>query len=179
MRLVGCGRNGIEYPLWCWVVANTCNTRYGAAWWPIRAIPAVVVRGGQHVQYPLWWCVQWPTPAIFAISGDLFYIQISSLFNNDDKQAQPPDTMTRMLWNDLTDRTAIIRIGGYFWQTFGLFSGVPQGGSLSPTYSISTLTTWLDRLETQTTLHMLMISPKLFQTDQNQQPDDHCRQLEQ
>ena len=49
------------------------------------------------------------------------------------RTAQLPDAMIRILCNYLTDRTATIRIGEYLGQTFGLFSGVPQGGCLSPT----------------------------------------------
>ena len=37
--------------------------------------------------------------------------------------------MTRTLCNYFTDRTATIRICDYLGQTFGLYSGVPQGGT--------------------------------------------------
>ena len=49
------------------------------------------------------------------------------------RTAQLSDTMTRILSNYLADRTATVRIGDYFWQTFQLKSGVPQSGCLSPT----------------------------------------------
>ena len=45
------------------------------------------------------------------------------------------DKMTWRLNNYLNDRTATIRICDYLGQTFGLFSGVPQGRCLSPTWS--------------------------------------------
>ena len=44
-----------------------------------------------------------------------------------------PDTMTRILCNYLTGRTAVIKIGNYMGQTFKRDSGVPQGGCSSPT----------------------------------------------
>ena len=82
--------------------------------------------------------------------------------------------MTRILSNYLTDRTATVRIGDYFGQTFQLESGVPQVGCLSPTLFNLYMRDMTDPYgNTEYVAYMQMTSRRLSHRDQNQ----HSTQL--